>query len=691
MTPTTHSRANRTVALASVLALMVAAFGAAPAATADDDCDISWTGAEGDAWTDPDNWDADPARVPGVDDVVCVASTTGLPIVHDRPTDTLTEVAALIVTASTGGDPALDLRNGRFRLNEASRFETARLVLSGGELDHNTSLRLGGGLTWTGGDIRDRRLGDPTTTLQSDSTIASDSAKALVGTTIEVEADVVLRNEGTVSMFNNATILGAGTFVNAPGAEVNDLGAGAGVANLEVAVTNEGDWRPRGRGFTFTGGMTSSGTFRPTFGTTTTFGGTDTVYRFTADSVTTSATSAFDNITYIVDGNAELVVEPGADFSMQGDNLLRGGGLFAVFTVNEDIELGRFTWFRNLIQGAGSIHASGDVLLAGVTIEGADGTELRVGGDLAFYGGSGPRYLRAGRDLIVEGDVTDRRESASNSTGLFRIETGARMTIAGDYDHAGDDLDLLGQLEVGGTHRLSGSASLRGTGTVTGTVENAARVGPGTSPGTLAIDGDYEQTDEGTLAIELAGTDDSEFDVLEITGSASLDGELDVRAIDGFVPEVGDTFDILVADDITGSFSTESLPDLGEDAQMFVLYGSEVVRLIVTDGTEPDPITDPEPEPDPIADPDPGTDPAPEEDAPPSGDDGDGAVDDDAVGDEAAAEEAPIAQPSDQAESAAQLPRTGTDVRQLGALALLTLLLGFGVLASRRTKATARR
>lgn len=612
--PLTRSVSTPLTAIA-VLALLLALLPLSPAA-ADDHCDISWTGAESADFFDADNWDAEPAAIPDVTDVVCIGVDVNLPVLHDDG-DAQTEIAALHVDVDPADGAAFELAAGRLRLNEPSHFESARLRLTGGELDHNTTLRLGGGIEWLGGILRNARTGDGTTILESDSTIEGAASKRLTRHSVELANGAEWRNTGTVSMDNAVLIDGDGTFVNADGAEVNDLGAGANIVTLAVPVVNDGDWRPRARGFTFTGGMINNGSLRPTFGTTTTFGGNDVVYRFTAGSLTTSATSAFDNITYILDNNARFVIEPGADFSMQGDNLLRGGGIFPVLTVDEDIELGRFTFFSNVIEGEGSIAASGRVLLGGVTIEGAEGTELRAGGELGFYAGSGTRILRAGRHLVAEGDVTDRPEAASNSSGLFRIAVDGLMTVAGDYDHAGDRLEVLGRLEVGGVHRISSIARLGGTGTVAGDVENGGRVGPGTSPGTLTIDGDYDQTDDGTLEIELAGTDAGDFDVLAVTGDASLDGDLQVLLTDGFTPEVGDTFEILTGDSVTGTFATEDLPDLGEDAQMFVVYGPDVVLLVVTDGSEPDITFDPEPEPDPEPDPEPEPTPDPEPEADP--------------------------------------------------------------------------
>ena len=65
-----------------------------------------------------------------------------------------------------------------------------------------------------------------------------------------------------------------------------------------------------------------------------------------------------------------------------------------------------------------------------------------------------------------------------------------------------------------------------------------------------------------TLTMELGGTTQgSEYDHLNVTGTAALDGVLDVVLVDGFIPDFGDSFDILDGN-TTGSFAATNLPPL---------------------------------------------------------------------------------------------------------------------------------
>jgi len=65
---------------------------------------------------------------------------------------------------------------------------------------------------------------------------------------------------------------------------------------------------------------------------------------------------------------------------------------------------------------------------------------------------------------------------------------------------------------------------------------------------------------------ELAGTTPgSQYDVLDVGGSLTLGGTLDVDLLYGFRPQAGQTFDILDFDpeNLSGRFSAFDLPALG--------------------------------------------------------------------------------------------------------------------------------
>lgn len=108
----------------------------------------------------------------------------------------------------------------------------------------------------------------------------------------------------------------------------------------------------------------------------------------------------------------------------------------------------------------------------------------------------------------------------------------------------GDEIEFVGGTLSGtGTigYGSGGFSSLISTGAVT--------IGPGNSPGILTIDGNLEAN--GTIFdIEIGGRlAGIEYDQLVVLGQANLaDSIVNLRFIDGFVPDQGDVFEWLVAD-----------------------------------------------------------------------------------------------------------------------------------------------
>src|SRR5208282_3482279 len=102
--------------------------------------------------------------------------------------------------------------------------------------------------------------------------------------------------------------------------------------------------------------------------------------------------------------------------------------------------------------------------------------------------------------------------------------------------------------------------TLTGNGTITtptlvnnGTV---APAGPNNTTGTLTVNGNYQQNPSGTLDAEIGGPDSSQADLLNVSGTAMLNGTLDLTSVNNFHPSPGDTYTILAAaGGLTGNFN----------------------------------------------------------------------------------------------------------------------------------------
>ena len=109
----------------------------------------------------------------------------------------------------------------------------------------------------------------------------------------------------------------------------------------------------------------------------------------------------------------------------------------------------------------------------------------------------------------------------------------------------------------------NGSIGGNGTYTAQTVVNDGGNNGPGNSAGTLTIEGDYEQTATGKLTIETTGLGDGEFDVLHVTGAATLGGTLEMLFPGSYLPKAGDSFQFLQVDGtIGGDFAEVTFPQL---------------------------------------------------------------------------------------------------------------------------------
>jgi len=92
---------------------------------------------------------------------------------------------------------------------------------------------------------------------------------------------------------------------------------------------------------------------------------------------------------------------------------------------------------------------------------------------------------------------------------------------------------------------------------IDGNVTNRTKVSPGSAgtPGVLTVTGNFTQAQYATLMLQIAGTSSGEFSVLNVLGTADLNGNVAPILLNGFVPEVGDSLIFLNYASLTGAFS----------------------------------------------------------------------------------------------------------------------------------------
>lgn len=179
---------------------------------------------------------------------------------------------------------------------------------------------------------------------------------------------------------------------------------------------------------------------------------------------------------------------------------------------------------------------------------------------------------------------------AFNQTGGTHVsDTLEIRSSSGTYNLSGGRLDATNiYVNNGGNFNFDGGTLL--VDNYSGNLVNkGGTIEPGASPGITNIFGDYTQSIFGTYIAEIAGlTQGSEYDLLNVTGTATLGGILDVNLLNtsSFTPSLGDTFDILMADTISGEFDILLLASisggLGWDVS-YILdpFSTDIVRLTI--------------------------------------------------------------------------------------------------------------
>ena len=212
--------------------------------------------------------------------------------------------------------------------------------------------------------------------------------------------------------------------------------------------------------------------------------------------------------------------------------------------------------------GTGTFNHSGggnrvELMLNIGTLPGSDGT----------YNLSGTGELSVFRDEYIGKKGTGTFiQSGGTNTVEQTLYIGYEAGSVGTYGLGGGMLSA-GTIEFGaGAGAFNFNAGRLSVGTFKGNLYNyGGTLAPGSSAGITTIKGNYEQQSTGVLEIELGGlSPGTHYDRLIVPGALTLNGTLDVVLINGFNPQVGNSFRILDFNParFTGGFATINLPAL---------------------------------------------------------------------------------------------------------------------------------
>jgi hypothetical protein len=275
-----------------------------------------------------------------------------------------------------------------------------------------------------------------------------------------------------------------------------------------------------------------------------------------------------------------------------GNTVLSGGAV----AVN-----GSLQWSGGVIASGGRIDIAVDasMLLAGDVAKGLTQRTIRnagvlflsslEAGDLTLNDGASIENL-AGAEIFLQddGDILQGTGAAGSMTsaGALNRVSGSNGTVSIGVAFANSDTIRVfqGTLAFTGPSFTNTSAGvITGIGTldVSGTTfSNAGELSPGFSPGQLTLQGALTQQATSTVVIEIDGTTaGTEYDLLAVSGAVALNGALEVSL--GFAPTEGQTFTVLTAGSLSGTFSSITGLNIGGGLQLEPNYTATGLTLTV--------------------------------------------------------------------------------------------------------------
>lgn len=331
--------------------------------------------------------------------------------------------------------------------------------------------------------------------------------------------------------------LGTISLSDPTGSSALTVGADDGVTSTFAGVIQDYSSGP--------GSIVKTGSNTVILSGTNTYSGTTTI---NAGEIVLGNALALQNSTVVLNTSNGLDLN-GHDATLGGlsgsGNLALGAQTISVGSNDES------STYSGILSGTGGLAKQGTGTL---TLEGANtysgGTTINAG----TLSAASDDALGSGT-ITLDGGTLALTASTTLSPDLTVNSGGGTLT-------ATDPLSLSGNLSVDGTLTASNglllSGLVEGDGTFAGAVTVSGTLAPGHSPGTMSFT-DIILTSDTIIQIELAGyTQGTDYDFLNISGTATLAGTLELSFLNDFAPSVGSTFTVASWTSHTGDFTSIS-------------------------------------------------------------------------------------------------------------------------------------
>ena len=598
---------------------------------------ILWVGPPNGSWQTPGNWGT--GTLPGSGDDVCIGRgarvilSSGVQSIRSLRSQGGLEISGGTLTIANPSfiNNALTITGSGTLSGPGNLALSGMLTWTGGTISGSGPLSASGGMTLNFSTNHGFLFGR---TLTNTAGAILDGGPY----TLYLGEGAVFANQGTFDMRVDQVIAfytGAPAAFNNAGAFLKSAGSGIASFNPYVAFNNSGTVAVQSGTLSLNGGGSSGGSYTVDSSGTLGFGGDHTLsgnlsgdgrVRFSSGSSNLSGAYNLAGSTEVTGGTVNFnpgmtVVNLGDALNLTGGTLNLSSGVPALtgsmtlagtgtLTGSGALTVARpFTWTGGTISGSGPLSASGGMTLnfstnhgfllgrtltntAGAIWDGGDyvlyigegavfanqGTfDMRVDRDIYYYSGAPPAFNNAGAFLKSAGSGIANVSPyvAFNNSGTVSAQIGT-LRFSGGYTQSAGSTSLEGGAMTSTTTMNIQGGSLTGVGTFTGNVSNAGTASPGSSiTGRLNVVGGYTSAATANLNVRIGGRATGEFDVLAVMGSAGLDGALNVTLVGGYVPQAGESFDILTYNSVAGTFSSLMYPPGNWDVQ----YGMNALTL----------------------------------------------------------------------------------------------------------------
>jgi hypothetical protein len=187
---------------------------------------------------------------------------------------------------------------------------------------------------------------------------------------------------------------------------------------------------------------------------------------------------------------------------------------------------------------------------------------------------------------LQKGQVLSATTGSFSNAGKLAVGAGSGFGVGGSYTQTAGTTTVDGTFTAPGGFALQ-KGSLLGQGTVASPVTSSAIVtaGDATTKAEKFSVSAYTQHSTGSLNVAIGGTTvGAQYSQLAVANGVSLNGTLNVKLINSFVPTIGSNFLIVTGSTVTGTFSTTKGLSINSGEHFTVNYNPTNVTLTVVAG-----------------------------------------------------------------------------------------------------------